>query len=419
MRVTAKARRRGVVALGAGAALLCGAPLRADEPVAASEPRLLSETGEVTSVVDAFDDTDPFDLHLTLGFEQAWKHGSIRRETELFQPGLSTGGFVPHTENIASYSQSLSTLMVGADIGIYHDLALILRLPIILADSQSLGDLDGSTNPQNARRLADPNGFPLFHVPFHSPTRSGVDWFSVGLDWAFFNQQRDWTKPTWVIGVEGRIPIGAPLHACSDDPVTLQDGRTTRKCPDPANPYAPGDRDPGISRGMYAIGAHTIISRRYGYIEPYSGFWFLAEFPNGLPDNDFGNTSGLNGALVNHAPILGTFGIGLEVIPYERREQFQRVVADFRVSGTYHSPGRDYSELFDALGTSQAPSLRGPNYASYHANSSFDPTKPVGAGNALSVYDPASQQVFFTGITDQDGFGSFNGRFQATWQAGE
>ena len=73
--------------------------------MAASEPRLLSETAEITSVVDAFDEGDPFDLNLTLGFQQTFKSASIRRESDLFQPGLSTGGFTPHSENVASFSE--------------------------------------------------------------------------------------------------------------------------------------------------------------------------------------------------------------------------------------------------------------------------------------------------------------------------
>ena len=94
----------------AGALAVLASPLlartaRADEPVAPGEPRLMSETAEVTSVVDAFDEDDPFDLNLMLGFEQTWKNTNIRRETNLSQPGLSTGGFVAATENIASYNQ--------------------------------------------------------------------------------------------------------------------------------------------------------------------------------------------------------------------------------------------------------------------------------------------------------------------------
>src|SRR5262249_49581423 len=163
------------------------------------------------------------------------------------------------------------------------------------------------------------------------------------------------------------------------------------------------ERDPGISRGMNAVAAHTVFSRRYGYVEPYSGFRFMAEFPQS--NSDFGATNDLKGSLVNHPPVQGTFMLGLEVIPWEHREQFQRLVADLRFSGTYYSPGREYSELFDALGSSNAASLRSPNPSAFH----YGP-------DGRSVGDPASQQVFFTGITDQQAYGSFRTSGELTWQ---
>ena len=372
---------------------------RADEPVAAREPRLMSETAEITSVVDAFDENDPFDLNLLVGFSQSWKRASIRRETQLSQPGLSTGGFVPASENIASYSSSTSTLLVGADIGIYRDLALVIRLPVILSWSQSLGDLNGSAAVAG-QLLQDPAGGQLFGVPFNSPKRSGVDYLSAGLDWAIFNQQRDATKPTWVVGIEGRFAIGTPLHACNANP-----SPGVAECPDPVTG---ANRDPGISRAIDSVIAKTIWSRRFGYVEPYSGFWAQADFPSGdsdlskwNPDTDLERTP----------PLQGSFALGVEVIPYEHREQFQRLSADFRFRGTYHSPGREYSELFDALGSSQAASLRSPRPASYMANPS--PNGPT------SIADPRSEKVYFTGVTEQQAFGSFTVSASATWQAGQ
>jgi hypothetical protein len=390
---------RAITACAVGAALsLSAAAARAEEPVAASEPRLMSETAEITSVVDAFEKDDPFDLHLTLGFSQMWKSASIRRETALFQGGLSTGGFVAQTENVARFNQSLSILNVGADVGIYKDLALVFRLPVILSDSRELTDLNGSSNRDNAGRRADPTGAEMFPVPFKSPTRSGIDWFSLGLDYAIFNQQRDRTKPTWVVGVEGRFGIGPALHACNENAAV--------KCPDPVNPAV--SRDPGISRAMNSIGAHIIVSKRFGYVEPYSGLWFLAELPQNR--GDFGATGNLRGSLLNRPPLLGSFVMGLEVIPFEQKETFQRFIADFRFRGTYHSPGREYSELFDALGSSQAPTLRNPVPAAYMR----DP-----AGTTNSVADPSSQKVYFAGITDQQAYGSVGVSTSATWQAGE
>jgi hypothetical protein len=143
-------------------------------------------------------------------------------------------------------------------------------------------------------------------------------------------------------------------------------------------------------------------------VEPYAGFWVQADFPTG--NSDFGKWNPSTN-LTRTPPLLGTFGLGLEVVPYESREQFQRFSGDFRFLGTYHSPGRDYSELFDALGSSQAPSLRTPNPASYMANP--DPTGPP------SIVDPRSELVYFTGVTEQQAYGSLTVSAAATWQAGE
>ena len=371
-------------------------PALADEPVAAKEPRLLRETGENTTVIDAFDKDDPFDANLLLTLRQSWKSANIRRETSLAQNGLSTGGFTSANENVASFSQSLTVLEVGGDIGIYKDLALSFRLPLILADARELSDLDGSS--RNPQRLQDPSGDQLFSVPFKSPTRSGVDWVSVALNYAVFNQTRDETKPTWVIGAEGRLAVGSRLHACNDSAVV--------KCPDPANPTGPS-RDPGISRGMHSVIAHTVFSRRYGYIEPYTGLRMHVDLPQS--NSDFGASKDVRGTLLNRPPIVGTFTVGMEVFPWENREAFQRVALDFKLRGSYHSPGRDYSELFDALGSSSAASLRAPNPSAYRA----------GPDGFTSIADPNATKVFFTGITDQQAFGSFGASAGVTWQAGE
>ena len=382
--------------------LLCAAsPALADEPIGAREPHLMSETAEITSVVDAFDGDDPFDLNLVLGFTQSWEHAKIRRETQLNQVGLADGGFIPATENIASYSASRSTLLVGADVGLYKDLALVFRVPLILSWSQSLGDLDGS-QAVAPMLLADPlspgGSTSIFSVPFTSPTRSGVDYISAGIDWAIYNQQRDQTKPTWLIGIEGRLAVGAPLHACN--------ANAPIECPEPSDYTNPAkNRQPGISPAFDTIIGRTIWSRRFGYVEPYTGFSVEAQFPQSR--GDFGAYNAPND-LERMPPLLGSFMLGLEVIPYERREQYQRLSADFRFKGTYQSPGRDYSELFDALGSTTAPSLRIPNPAAY-----------INGGGTKSVADKNSESVYFTGITEEQAYGSFTLSASATWQAGE
>ena len=364
----------------------------ADEPVSTREKRLLQETGENTTVIDAFDHDDPFDANLSLALRQQWKSANIRRET-----GLATGGYVSSDENVAKYRQSVSTLEIGADIGLFRDLALSFRLPLILADSRALEDLDGSAS--NPQRLQDPAGEPLFAVPFKSPTRSGIDQIAVGLDYAILNQLRDPALPTWVLGLESRFSVGPRLHACN--------AAAAVQCPDPAGgPNSNGpSRDPGVSRGMTTLALHTIFARRYGYIEPYAGFRGQIDLP--AANSDFGATSDLNGNLLSRPPVVGTFTVGTEVYPYENRESFQRLSLDFKVHGTYHSPGREYSELFDALGSSQARSLRDGNPGAFKGDST------------TSAADPAAPRVYFTGITDQQAYGSLGGALGVTMQAGE
>lgn len=430
------------------AGLLLTSLAHAEEPRKVSEPSVLREPAEVVQVVDAFDDDDLFDLHLSLGYQSTWKSAKIMRESSLTDPGFSDGGYSRANLNVAEYSQKISRLNTRADIGLYKDLALIVRLPIILSDDRELKGLSGSADNQNFA-IAGAPGERLFSLPFKSPTRSGIEYLAIGLDVTPFNQARDSTKPTWLIGIEGRFNVSEPMHACNKNPqatnpntgLKLSDaeiqcanrsdvnrnGRGGEYTNDSSGAPIPGGslegnfnggNKPGVSRGVTALEGHTIVSRRVKYIEPYGGFRALFEFQN--DSSEFGATD-LQGSLVNHPPLQGTMIFGLNVIPWEVRDAFQRLSIDFRFTGTYVSEGRDYSELFDALGSSDAASLRYPNYDQYQA--SKDPT--TGAirrddkGNPFSVVNPASQHVYFTGLTDVQQHGVYTLSTAVNWQVGE
>jgi hypothetical protein len=406
----------------------------ADEPRKVTEPNVLREPAEVTQVVDAFDDDDRFDLHLSLGYQHSWKTGKIRRETSINQSGLTTGGYTADSLNVAEYKETTSRLNTRADIGLYRDIALIIRVPIILAHDRELESLEGSAEQQRISLQGFP-GEQLFQLPFKSPTRSGVEYLAVGLDFGVMNQARDTTKPSWVIGLEGRFSVAEPMHACNENPTRVNPTAAAQqvKCADPSDinrngvvddvrdefnnllEGKGGNRDAGVSRGTTALELHTFLSKRIKYIEPYGGFRGLLEFQN--EGSDYGQTD-FKGSLVNHPPFKGSMILGLNVIPWEVRDQYQRVNFDFRFTGSYVSEGRDYSELFDALGSSDAPSLRMPLYSDYQANPDFDPTTPD-PDVPPSVANPNSQKVYFTGLTDVQPHAmlSFTGSF--TWQAGE
>jgi hypothetical protein len=419
------------VAWVASTALTLLAPARAlgDEPRKATEPSVMREPTEIVQVADAFDDDDIFDLHLSLGYQHSWKSAKIYRESSA--PQLSTGGFTPSNLQVAKYSQDVGRLNTRADIGVYKDIAIVVRMPVILSDDRSL-DQNGST-PQSTT-LAGAPGEQLFSMPFKSPSRSGIEYLALGMDFGIMNQARNPNKPTWVIGGEVRLNVSEPMHACNNSTNGLNQPGPQVKCAHPndmnrdgrsgqvtttdtgvpgqklvLDEGASGERKPGVSRGTTGLAFHTFFSRRVKYIEPYGGFDVLFEFPTG--NSDF-NATDLKGSLVNHPPLRGTMTVGMSVIPWEIRDAFQRLTIDARFEGTYVSEGRDYSELYDALGSSDAPSLRSPQFASYMQNPDPSSTYP-------SVVDPSSQKVYFTGLTDVQQHGEYTFSARTTYQAGE
>ncbi|WP_437731587.1 hypothetical protein [Sorangium sp. So ce1335] len=412
--------------LAAAAVLLAASPAAADEPRSATEPRLMVETGEITSVIDAFDDGDNFDLNFSFGFEYASKSAKIRRETSIASPGLSTGGYTSNLLNVASYSEATSKFNMRLDVGVYRDLALYLRMPLILSHSRELADLDGSAANQGVA-LAGAPGEQLFSLPFTSPTRSGIEYLAIGADVNIMNQARDRTKPTWLFGIEGRFPVSEPMHACTESPKSGQ-----VKCADPTdmnrNGLSDGEfegerlaqREPGVSRGTIGLEVHTYLSKRIKYVEPYGGFKALFEFHQ--ESSDYGLTD-LQTSLVNHPPLVGTVMLGLMIIPWENREKFTGLTFDLRFTGEYHSEGRDYSELFDALGSSDAGTLRQPQWAAFRANEAYNEgtcrmTRDPRACTP-SVVDQGSQRTYFTGLSDVQPYGSYRGSASVTWKAAE
>ncbi|HSN96961.1 MAG TPA: hypothetical protein VLS89_01645, partial [Candidatus Nanopelagicales bacterium] len=406
--------------------LLAAPVVSADEPRSATEPRVMMESGEVTNVIDAFDEGDQFDLNVSLGFQYATKSARIRRETSVPGAGLTSGWYTSNLLNVASYSETTSRLIPRVDFGIYKDLAAHISLPIILSHSRELSDLDGSAANQ-AYILRGAPGEQLFSLPFASPDRSGLEYLGLGLDLNIMNQARDRTKPTWLFGFEVRLPVSQAMNACTTTP---RDGQV--ECAHPSDIDRDGERDgdlegtdvaprePGVGRGTIGLEVHTLLSKRMKYVEPYGGFRALVEFYTASDDYDLTN---LEGSLVNNAPLVGTVVLGMMIIPWENREKFGRLTFDMRIEAEYRSEGRDYSELFDPLGASDATSLRVPQWASYRGQSSCvdddnNPMTPC-VQRDISVVDEGSQKSYFTGLTNVQPFGSIRGSASATWQASE
>lgn len=413
------------------ASTLTGA-VQAEEPRHPTEPTVMSDTAvDLLEVPDAFDVGDPFDVDLRLSFAHENRSAGITRESS--NADQTAGGYRGADLPVGTYYESTQRLIPEIRVGLLREFALHVALPIILANNRSVHE-------EGASGLGAFEGLPgeaLFALPFDAPTRSGIEHLAIGADMALMNQFRNPALPTWVVGIEGRFNVSEPMHACNANPAAGQ-----QSCAYPADIDRDGDNDPlgadfdapltgggsladepegnfvggrgpGVSRGTNAIAGHAYVSRRLKYVEPYTGIRALAEFQNS--SSDYGPTD-LLGVLVNHPPLRGTVVAGVAIVPWEQPEKFARVSIDLRVEGTYVSEGRDYSELFDALGSSAARSLRYPNFSEYRQNSlpsgQPDPINP-------SVVNADSRRVNFTGITDVQQHGDYKLSARFTWQAGQ
>jgi hypothetical protein len=336
-----KARGSGLFALCALAAL--PSPARADD----DELVLMQETSSFLDVADAFDDHDPFDVNISIGYVRTWEFGQIQREMN--RPAAGDDRMSQHWLDVGGYNREINQLVFGLDVGIFRDLALYARLPILLSDDRSIGNSSAVSD----RRVEIP-GVPLtapetlFGSSFRSPTRSGLDYLAAGLAWAILNQQRDPNVPNWLIMLEGRFNLGEPMHACNaGDPMGMQclgdvdmaTGQLTRT------------GNAGVGRGTNALRAEMRGSYRYEYMEPYAGLAFQIEWP-GYGDRFFLPSGDLQGYINDRPPILGRLTLGMAIMPWEDRQHWQRFSIDFRFNGDYVSEGHDYSPLFDALGSS-------------------------------------------------------------------
>lgn len=331
--------------------------------------QLMRETTSYTDVADAADGDDPFDLNLHLGFFQRRITGDIRREA------LNPTGNAAF-DKIGAYRSTRNVLEVGADIGVFHDLAVTFRMPVILDDSYSIRN--GSTA---ADVLVEGGTDTIFSLPFQGPTRSGIDTVHVGFMWGPLNQNRVHEVPSWVILADVGIPIGPLMRPC--------------------NPNSGASCDPGVSRGNLVFHLETRISRRHRYVEPYVGLGATMELPT-RSENRFRPGGDLAGYQHTIPPIVGDLVAGAAFIPWENLPRFQRMVIDLRATGSYVSNGRDFSPLYDALGTSGATGLITPNCED---------------GGDLAGCPAGTPQVPFNGMTDTLAYGRIGGRAAIEIQA--
>lgn len=325
-------------------------PAAAQDDEAEGRPELMREPTSFVDVIDSFDDEDLFDLNIGVGFQRTWEIGRVQRQADAAAMDPRPGDGRSYWDDVANYERGVNLLNLSLEVGIFRDLAVYARLPVILSDDRTLSRVDGDP----AQLISTPDGMPLFDVPvggLSSPTRSGIDYITFGAAWSILNQNRDATLPTWMILLEGRFNLGDPMRAC----VRGASGTNCNYLPGvaPTNPSA------GVGRGVNALRAETRASWRYEAVEPYAGLAFQIEWP-GYNSGSFLPQGDLAGYINEIPPIFGRLTLGMAIVPWEDREAFQRFSVDVRFTGDYLSEGHDYSPLFDALGSSGNPQLTMP-----------------------------------------------------------
>lgn len=284
-----------------------------------------SMTAQATDVLDAADVGNAFDFNASIGFSRTQRFAKITRENVV-------NGTTQFADEL-SFGDVRQQLDIRAALSLYHDLELNFYLPYVITQDGSL-DYAANVSATNSSVTTDPTtGGPLFSVPYRS-FKSGLEHLYVGAAWSPLNDSRDDTKPTWTLRFTYGIPLGAAFRPDRNDPTN-----STRRAP--------------VSDRTHRLRWETSLSKRLGYLDPYFSMHVM------LPLAD-GSIRNLNPA------INAGFYTGFEIVPWDVPDKRQRVSLDFRFGGAYVGPGRQYSELSDALRQLTATENYAQVYTGFH-----------------------------------------------------
>ena len=372
---------------------------------------------EATRVVSAFDDDNRFDFNLTLSFLHEAKSAFIKRESTVTLTNAA-GDSVTRNQLVRDlqYKQTRNVLGLRADFGVLRDVGFHIEAPIVLTDDREL-DFDQSpggnctfpgqapipscVNSQNSTALRDgilpgymQNSYGLdsghnrpYSSPsqtvFSGPTRSGIEYLGLGLDWAIFNQARDDTKPTFKIGFDAQLDVGKDMRF------------------DPLNPGG----NTGVGLGYHQLIWSATVSKRFRYFDPFFGAWYMLPVrSNGSPFQKYP----VGGQTAVEPQQQAGVQMGFEQIAWERPSVQQRVTVEFRAHMQEHFYGRSQTELWEALSGS-------PQCATDATKCRADPTM---AGANYGIDFDGNTPSPHPGVTETEAYASFGGNAGVNIQVG-
>lgn len=318
----------------------------------------------LTKSLTAAEKNNAIDINLSASWDQSKKTAKITREW------IRDGQNVDVRELL--YEEHIQRLLLDLRIGLFHDVELRLRAPLVFREDRSLrfadevsGGVDGiegnstlccklDASTGEGSQLADDSGratrldprFPILSAPAER-YRAGLGDMTFGLGWSPFVDHKDEAYPTLTL----RADVTAP----------------TAKQRDPAELSALSKNEGGnVGMGLTVFDLSLGVSKRMRESTPSFDPYFLigAEIPVA--------TEGQK-KLGMEPQIKGRFLIGTEILIYESKDVFmQRFGLDFSFQTKYVSTGRSYSELSSFL-----PNFNRTSPAARARATGEDPTIPV------------------------------------------
>ncbi len=333
---------------------------------------------EMTDILDPFARSADagLDFGLKVGWDMLHRGGDIRREFRCLSHDSQVGGLCPDGSTIIDVDELttervIHRLNVDATLAFWRYAQLHARLPLVLSDRTTLGFADG-VYPGNS--TVDPEDRPsLFNLPFTGEKRTGLADPIVGVRFAPMSWTRDFTRPTWAIGLDLTLPFASVKEADNT----------------------------AVGEGVFAVEISSAVSSRFtDYLQPYFKVAGKLNIPTAKSlFDDYGKTQ----TLVGPGHELG-ITLGSEIIPFEDHGDERTFVFDLGGSVRFKFEGREYTDLFEALGTSKCDPR--------------DTSEPCDLTTfTRGDIDPATgRRRKSDGITDVENYATFTGWFGLRYQ---
>ncbi len=269
------------------------------------------------------------EVWLGVGFEHIQKSAKINREW-VQRDSATNAPLSAQDVGDLEFSEAQQRLNLDLRVGIFRDLELHIRAPIILAYSSEIGFQKnaGSTstifgNNINANNPNFDYRYPITQVPA-SRQRGGFGDMTFGLSWSPLNDLKDEAYPTLTFVADIIAPTGNRRDPT--DPESLPDS---------------GSKG-GMGEGMTVFNVSAVVSRRMRDKTPMFDPYIV--FGARLPV-----ATAAQKQIGMEPPFSGRVTVGSELVLKEDIEDKERYAIDFSFGMRYVGIGRTYSELSDYL----------------------------------------------------------------------